>query len=80
MSKIFYSEIKDMFWVREGDNLVWFDTEEEARASDPVEKLRLENARLRNVIVDALEIILEKLPGEFDVWVIAASAALKGDE
>ena len=45
-----------------------------------IEALEAENARLRNVIVDAIEIINDELPGEFDVWVIAASAALKGGE
>jgi hypothetical protein len=53
----------------------------EARAAITyIEALEAENARLRNALVDAIEIIEEELPGEFDVWIIAARAALKGDE
>jgi len=46
-----------------------------------IKVMEAENARLRNVIVDALEIIEDQLPGEFSDWEgRAARAAFKGGE
>jgi hypothetical protein len=49
----------------------------EAQAAE-LAKLRAELAAARNVVTDAIEIIEEQMPGEFDVWIMVARAALKG--
>jgi len=31
---VYYSDLKDAFWIRDGDQVRWYDTEREARAAE----------------------------------------------
>jgi hypothetical protein len=53
---VFYSDLNDLFYIRDGDGLRWFETEREARAAEThgytarIKALEAENERLRKAL------------------------------